>query len=102
MQSQLVLKFRRPALDATGVAGLERQLRDTLGESVEMDGHNDGLRDIDVFIITEDPASTFRRCKPVLEQMQVLDRVVVAHRFVGGLQFKVIWPLRWDRKFSVS
>lgn len=102
MQSQLVLKFRRPTLDSTGIASLEQQLRDTLGDSVEMDGHNEGVRDIDVFIITEDPASTFRRCKPVLEQMQVLDRVVAAHRFVGGLQFKVIWPLRWGRKFSVS
>ena len=102
MQSQLVLKFRRPVLDSAGVATLEGHLRDTLGDSVEMDGHNDGVRDIDVFIITEDPASTFRRCKPVLEKMQVLDRVVAAHRFVGGLQFKVIWPLRWGRKFSVS
>lgn len=102
MQSQLVLKFRRPVLDSTGVATLEGHLRDTLGNTVELDGHNDGVRDIDVFILTEDPASTFRRCKPVLENMQVLDRVVAAHRFVGGLQFKVIWPLRWGRKFSVS
>lgn len=102
MQSQLVLKFRRPALDAAGVAILERHLRDTLGGSVELDGYNEGVRDIDVFILTEDPTSTFRRCKPVLEQMQVLDRVVAAHRFVGGLQFKVIWPLRWGRKFSVN
>lgn len=102
MQSQLVLKFRRPVLDTAGVAALEHQLRDTLGDSVELDGHNEGVRDIDLFIITEDPASAFRRCKPVLEQMQVLDRVVAAHRFVGGLQFKVIWPLRWGRKFSVS
>lgn len=102
MQSQLVLKFRRPALDTASVATLEQHLRDTLGDSVEMDGHNEGVRDIDVFIISEDPASTFRRCKPVLEQMQLLDRVVAAHRFVGGLQFKVIWPLRWGRKFSVS
>lgn len=102
MQSQLVLKFRRPVLDAAGVASLERELRDILGGSVVMDGHNERVRDIDVFIITEDPVATFRRCKPVLEQMLVLDRVVAAHRFVGGLQFKVIWPLRWGRKFSVS
>ena len=102
MQSQLVLKFRRPVLDSAGVATLEGHLRDTLGNTVELDGHNEGVRDIDVFILTEDPASTFRRCKPVLEKMQVLDRVVAAHRFVGGLQFKVIWPLRWGRKFSVS
>ena len=102
MQSQLVLKFRRPALDAAGVAALEGHLRETLADSVELDGHNEGVRDIDLFIITEDPASTFRRCKPVLEQLQLLDRVVAAHRFVGGLQFKVIWPLRWGRKFSVS
>jgi hypothetical protein len=102
MQSQLVLKFRRPVLDTAGVAILEGDLRDSLGDSVELDGHNEGVRDIDLFIITEDPASTFRRCKPVLEKLQLLDRVVAAHRFVGGLQFKVIWPLRWGRKFSVS
>ena len=102
MLSQLILKFRRPIIDGAGVAALERNLLEALGESVELDGHNEGARDIDVFIITEDPASTFRRCKPVLEQMQILDRVVAAHRFVGGVQFRVIWPLRWGRKFSVG
>ena len=102
MQSQLVLKFRRPALDNAGVFALEASLAQTLADSAEMDGHNAGTSDIDVFIITSDPASTFRRCKPVLEPLQLLDRVVAAHRFVGGLRFKVIWPLKWGRKFSVD
>ena len=102
MQSQLVLKFRRPALDNPGALALEASLAAALGDSVEMDGHNVGMRDINLFIITADPASTFRRCKPVLEPLQLLDRVVAAHRFVGGLQFKVIWPLKWGRKFSIE
>jgi len=102
MQSQLVLKFRRPTLDSAGAVALEASLAAVLGDSAQMDGHNAGTRDIDLYIITSDPASTFRRCKPVLEPLQLLDRVVAAHRFVGGLQFKVIWPLKWGRKFSVD
>jgi hypothetical protein len=103
MQHQLVLQFRRTSFEAPGlVDGLEAKLKETLGDTVEMDGHDIGTRDVSVFILTLDPASTFRKAKPVLEGLKLLDWTTAAHRVVGGAQFKVIWPLRVRRKFTLG
>jgi hypothetical protein len=103
MQHQLVLQFRhRPLEPHDYVGALEIELAQTLGSAVQMDGHDIGSRAINLFILAADPASVFRRCKPVLEKGQLLDRVTAAHRVVGGERFKVIWPLRVRRKFALS
>lgn len=103
MKSQLVLKFRhRPQEDRAYIGALEAALAAMLGDSALVDGHDVRASDINIFLVTSDPLSTFRRAKPVLESMQLLDKVVAAHRFEGGSSFKVIWPLKWDRKFKVE
>ena len=103
MQHQLVLQFRRSSTADHGyVAGLEAGLALTLGDSVEMDGHDVGPKTINMFILTPDPTSAFRRSKPVLEGLGLLDKVTAAHRVVGGSSFRVIWPLRVRGRFKVS
>lgn len=103
MQHQLVLQFRRSALEGPDVIGtLEASLKSLLGATVEMDGHDVGARVVNLFILTPDPASSFRRAKPALENIQLLDWVTAAHRVVGGSQFKVIWPLRVRRRFALD
>ena len=103
MQHQLVLQFRRSALESPEVvATLEASLKELLGAAVEMDGHDIGAKVVNLFVLTPDPASSFRRSKPALAEAQLLDWVTAAHRVVGGSQFKVIWPLRVRRKFSLD
>jgi hypothetical protein len=55
-----------------------------------------------VFVLTADPASTFRRSKPALESLQLLERVVAAYRLEGGVRFTVLWPLKYGRKFTLA
>jgi hypothetical protein len=103
MQSQLVFKFRhRAPASADYILALEAALTAVLGDTAKVDGHDVRSDDINVFVITADPAATFRRSKPVLEKMELLEKVVVAHRYVGGASFKVIWPLKWGRKFKLE
>jgi len=103
MQYQLVLGFRRRSLDNHDfVAVLEQELKQAFAGTAEVDGHDVGSRAINLFIITPDPASSFRRAKPVLERLQLLDKVAAAHRLLGGARFTVIWPLGSARKFSVE
>ncbi len=103
MQHQLVLQLRRSSVEDPALVGvLETRIGEILGASAEMDGHDIGARDINLFILTPDPASAFRRSKPVLEELQLLDKVTAAHRVVGGAQFKVIWPLRVRSKFKIA
>ena len=102
MQYQLVLRFRKASLQRPDdVRTLERTLAETLGETAQMDGFDTGKRNVDLFIMTPDPAAAFRRSKLALEQLALLDKVVAAHRLEGGARFKVIWPLGYARNFSL-
>ena len=100
---QLIFRIRKASLQqADDVERLERALAERLGDSAELDGHDAGKRDIDIFINTADPAAAFRNSKVALESLELLDRVVVAHRLEGGARFTVLWPLGYGRKFSLS
>ena len=103
MQYQLILRFRKTSFESPNeVHALEHALAESLGDAAQLDGHDTGPRDIDLFITTADPASTFRRSKPALERLQLLDRVTAAHRLEGGARFTVVWPLGYGRKFTLS
>lgn len=102
MQYQLILRFRKVSIDhPTEIQSLERALTDLLGDSATLDGYDTGAREINLFIMTPEPASTFRRSKPVLDQLSLLDKVTAAYRLEGGVRFTVIWPLKYSRKFNL-
>jgi hypothetical protein len=103
MQYQLIYRFRKAALESPDdVQALERELAESLGDKAQLDGHDTGPRDIDLFLGTTDPGSAFRRSKPALERLALLDKVTVAHRLEGGAKFTVIWPLKYGRKFKLA
>lgn len=103
MQSQLVLKFRhRAPASSDYIIALETELAAALGDTATVDGHDLRADAINLFVLTADPVASFRRAKPVLQRLELLDSVVAAHRFVGGVGFKVIWPLKWGRRFRID
>jgi len=103
MQYQLILRFRKASIEYPGdIRSLEHKLAELLGDSATLDGYDTGAREVNLFIMTAEPASTFRRSKPVLEQLSLLDKVTAAYRLEGGSRFTVIWPLKYGRKFSLS
>lgn len=102
MNYQLVLRFRKASASTDDIHALELALAESLGDTAHLDGHDVGARDVDLFIVTPDPASTFRRSKPALEGLQLLDRVTAAYRLEGGSRFTVVWPLGYGRRFTLS
>lgn len=102
MQYQLVLRFRNSSFERPDdIQLLERALTDTLGDTAQVDGHDTGPRDTNIFILTPDPASAFRRSKPALQGLSLLDKVTAAYRLEGGARFTVVWPLGYGRKFNL-
>lgn len=83
------------------IRSLEHHLSELLGDGATLDGYDTGARDVNLFIMTADPASTFRRSKPILEQLSLLDKATAAYRLEGGSRFTVLWPLKYGRKFSL-
>ena len=102
MNYQLVLKFRKTNASADTLRALELALTEDLAGTAQLDGHDTGARNVDLFIVTADPKSTFRRSKPALERLQLLDHVVAAHRIEGGSRFTVAWPLGYGRRFTLG
>lgn len=103
MQYQLVMRFRKSTLETQdAIAALEAALAETLAGVAQLDGHDTGAREIDLFMTTADPGSAFRRSKRRLEELALLDKVVVAHRLEGGARFTVLWPLGYGRKFKLA
>jgi hypothetical protein len=103
MDYQLVLQFRGDSLrDLDATVALEDELIEELGDAADVDGHDVGSGETNIFIFTSDPAATFHRARPVLERRQQLQAVTAAYREVEGEQFTVLWPEGSRREFSVT
>jgi len=102
MDYQLVIKLWRKSLtDEVFLATIESELKDSLGNTVELEGYDVSPKEINLFMLTSDPRHSFRRARDVLERLGVVQGVSAAFRLVGGARFTSIWPLRTTRKFTL-
>jgi hypothetical protein len=102
MQFQLVLQFNGDSLsDYDAMVALEDELIQELGDTAEVDGHDIGSGQTNIFIVTSHPEITFCRAKAVLERSQLLGGVAAAYRPVAGQSFTVLWPAH-RLEFSVA
>ncbi len=103
MKYLLTLQFRGDSLDDyDAMIALADELVALLGDSANVDGHDCGSGEINIFIFTPDPAATFRRVRTVLERTQRLEAVTAAYREVHGEQYTVIWPEGSTTEFKVA
>ena len=103
MRYQLVLQFRGDTLsDYDQMIALEDRLIEDLGHSADVDGHDCGSGETNIFIFTSDPAATFWRVRHTLKQEGRLDAVTAACREATGEQFTVLWPEGSAQEFRVA
>jgi hypothetical protein len=103
MRYQLVLQFRGDSLaDFDQMVALEDRLIESLGDSADVDGHDCGSGETNIFIFTSDPAATFRRVRPTLKQEGRLDAVTAAYRKVDGEDYTVLWPEGTTQEFTIA
>src|SRR5580658_3053620 len=102
MRYQLVLQFRGDSLaDLEALVVLEDRLISDLGRSAEVDGHDIGSGQANIFIFTSDPALTFWRVRQMLQREGRLQNVTAAHRPIDGNDYTVICPKESDVPFSI-
>ena len=103
MRYQLALQFRGDSLDDyDAMIALEDELVEAVGDSADVDGHDCGSGETNIFIFTSDPTATFQRVRPVLERTAHLPSVTAAYREVKGERYTVIWPAGSQREFTVA
>jgi len=84
------------------MVALEDELAEALSDVAEVDGHDVGSGETNIFILTTDPAATFELAKPVLERTGHLTAVTAAYRETEGEQYTVVWPKGSRKKFTVA
>lgn len=102
MDYQLIIKFWRKSLaNEDFLATIEAELKQALGDKVELEGYDVSRDEINLFMLTADPRQSFRKARDVLERMGIENGVSSAYRLVGGAKFTSLWPLRTMRKFKL-
>ena len=102
MKYQLVLQFRATTIeDFDKLIDLEDSLIKALGRSHDVDGHDFGTGEMNIFVFTENPQAAFGLSKEVLRDDD-LRNLKAAFRQVGTDDYQSIWPEGASEPFSVS
>ena len=92
MTYQLVLQWAASSLaDDDRLIRIEDTLIAGITEQHEVDGHDEGSGEMNIFIRTDDPLAAFERIRGILDR-DTLKSVRVAYREVSGSTYTVLWP----------
>lgn len=93
MRYQIVLQW-----PASSIAGYDRMIEiesfliDTISEGSEIDGHDAGSGEVNIFVHTDDVHLSFAEIKGLLATRSVLKDARIAYREIGKDQYSVLWP----------
>jgi hypothetical protein len=99
---QLILRFKPWTASLDELLTLEDQLIQTVGECVEVDGHDIGASEANIFIECDDPEAMFNACVPVVERAGLLGLLSAGHRPLRGDTYTRVWPVGSTTEFTAS
>lgn len=103
MKYQLVLQFReRWPWSYHFLVRLEDQLIASLGDSADVDGHDCGSGEMNIFIYTDDPNGTFTNIRTLLARKLWVRVSAVAYREVEDDNYTILWPEGSQKPFIVT
>jgi hypothetical protein len=93
MKYQLVLQLPASSLkDYDEMAELEETIMGSLGDLGNVDGHDAGSGEMNIFILTDHPEPAFERIKELLDTRFFMLDVKVAFRVLGKEEFTILHP----------
>jgi hypothetical protein len=93
MRYQLVLQWPASSIDDYDtIMEIEGALVETLTAGSELDGHDAGSGEINIFIRTDEPNRIFEEVKSVLGRREVWFDIRVAYRDLEATKYMVLWP----------
>ena len=92
---QLVLQFKPWGTRRfEELVRLEDQLAELLSGDAEVDGHDLGSNEANIFISCSDPPVLLQRCVEAAESAGLLSIFAAAHRQLDGEDYTRLWPKR--------
>ena len=93
MKYQLVLQWpSESGLDYDGLVKTEELLSEGLPGSAEIDGHDIGQEEMNIFILTSQPVDCFESVKSLLGKQHAWEDLRAAYREVSGTRYTILWP----------
>jgi hypothetical protein len=102
MKYQLVLQWpTSPVSGYDALIGVEDTLIEGLPSDCEVDGHDEGFGQMNIFIGTDSPKKTFEDVKAVLADGDMWSNIRIAYRRVDGSKYEILWP-EGLKEFSIA
>jgi hypothetical protein len=93
MKYHLVLQWPASSVDDyDAMISIEDTLIEGLPSNSEVDGHDAGAGQIDIFIRTDEPTKTFEDVKRILEGSDAWADIRIAYRDLERDEYTVLWP----------
>ncbi len=102
MKYQLIIQFRN-ILDKSidDLIDIEEELIEKISSEHDVDGHDFGNNEFNIFMFTNAPETAFNQIKTILSET-ISSSYTVAYREIDKEKYKVIWPENNIEKFSIS
>lgn len=93
MKYQLVLQWSGSSIkDYDEMIAIEDKLIENLSKGSKVDGHDAGSGEVNIFILTDDPALTFSEAKDILGNSDRWMSVRAAYREITKDHYTILWP----------
>ncbi|MEI7732921.1 MAG: ABC transporter [Verrucomicrobiota bacterium] len=93
MKYQLVLQWPASSIkDYDAMIEVENALVENLSTASDVDGHDAGSGEVNIFIRTDDPKRAFNEVKAILGTRDFWIDARVAYREVAGSEYTILWP----------
>ena len=103
MRYMLVLQFPFNGMnDYDKMIELEDELIKHLQGKIEVDGHDCGSGEMNIFIYTNEPQKTFDEAKVIIKAAGLLSNLSAAYRLAKGDEYTRLWPVDAAQPFDVA
>jgi hypothetical protein len=93
MKYQLILQWPASSIrDYDAMIAVENLLIEALPEDSDVDGHDAGSGEVNIFIGTHEPIRVFDAVKSVLAAQDLLSDARIAFREASKSQYTILWP----------
>lgn len=93
MTYQLVLQLPASSIaDYDRMLKLEEQIIEGLGDLGDVDGHDMGEGEANIFVLTDEPRLVFERIRMLVGTQELMRDLRAAYREVGASNFTIVHP----------
>jgi hypothetical protein len=93
MKFQVVLQWPASGMDDyDGIVEIEDLLVEKLTNLSEVDGHDFGSDEANIFVDADDPRRAFEEIRTILSAHELWPNVRIAYRQVDGTEYSMLWP----------